>query len=178
MRRWLARAGIVLLLAAAFHVGALWALPRLIVARVSSRMAANGEVNHAFGQSLPTAASRAVVKPSPDLLYAVCVFDLSTGSLLVEGDLPGGYWSLSAFAANSDNFFVVDDRQVQGNRARYLLAREAKPARLPAELAGVPVVVAPSAKGVLLFRILVLDPADMAAPLAAQRSARCTPVGG
>jgi uncharacterized membrane protein len=178
MTRWLVRAGIVLLLAAGFHITAIWTLPRLIVQRVAGRMAASGGINRAFSQALPTAASRAVVKPSPDLLYAVCVFDLAAGPLLVEGDLPDGYWSLAAFAANSDNFFVVDDRQIQGRHARYVLATEAKPSGLPAELAAAPVIVAPSAKGVLLFRILVLDPAAMAEPLAAQRSARCAPIRG
>lgn len=178
MKHWLVQAAIVLLLAAGFHVVTIWAMPRVIVHRVTGRMAASGGINRTFSQGLPTERSRAVVKPSPDLLYAVCVFDLSDGPLLVEGDLPGGYWSLSAFAANSDNFFVVDDRQIQGRHARYVLASEAKPAGLPAELAAAPVIVAPSASGVLLFRILVLDPADMTAPLAAQQSARCTTVHG
>jgi uncharacterized membrane protein len=178
MKRWLPRAAIVLLLAAGFHLAAVWALPRVIVHVVTGRMAASVGVNHVFSQGLPTARSRAVVKPSPDLLYAGCVFDLSTGPLLVEGDLPGGYWSLSIFAANSDNFFVVDDRQMQSRHARYVLAATDRPPGLPAELSTAPVIVAPSAKGVLLFRILVLDPADMAAPLAAQQSARCTPLSG
>ena len=57
-----------------------------------------------------TSASRAIVKPSPDLAYASCVYDLSDGPIVVE--VPptegGGYVSVSVFAANTDNFAVVD----------------------------------------------------------------------
>src|SRR5262249_38983893 len=58
------------------HSGTLYALPRLVIRRALSRM---GEPNSIHFASPPTAASRMVVRPSPDLLYASCPFDLSSG---------------------------------------------------------------------------------------------------
>src|SRR5262245_60261657 len=58
------------------HSDKLYALPRLARRRALSRM---GESNSMHFASPPTAASRMVVRPSPDLLYASCPFDLSSG---------------------------------------------------------------------------------------------------
>ena len=55
------------------------------------------------------ASQRRVVMPSPDLLYATCAFDVRQRPLRIQADpkLPG-YWSIALYAANSDNFFVLN----------------------------------------------------------------------
>jgi uncharacterized membrane protein len=176
MTLWLRRIGITLALAILFHAAAIWLLPSWIVALFTARSAGRLGINHAAALPLPTDQSRGVVRPSPDLLYAACLFDVTDRPLILESDLPDDYWSLSVFASNSDNVFAVNDRQVQGRHPRYLLARDAKPAGLPPDLAALPVIQAPSATGVVLFRNLVLNPNAMDAAEAAQKSARCTPV--
>ena len=178
MSAWPPRILITLLLAAGFHAAAIWLAPRAIVYIFMTRATAQMGVNHAAALPLPTDKSHTVVRPSPDLLYAACLYDVGTQPLLLESDLPDTYWSLSLFAANSDNFFAVNDQQVKTRHPRYVLALEAKPAGLPAELADVPVIVAPTRNGVVLFRNLVLDPTAMADAETAEHSARCTPVGG
>jgi uncharacterized membrane protein len=178
MTPWPRRILVTLLLAAGFHAAAIWLVPRAIVHVFMARGAAQMGVNHATGGGLPNDRSRAVVRPSPDLLYAACLYDVSQHPLLLESDVPDTYWSLSLFAANSDNFFAVNDQQIQTRHPRYVLAQEAKPAGLPADLAGLPVIVAPTGRGVVLFRNLVLDPDVMTDAAAAQRSARCTPITG
>lgn len=178
MSLWLRRLVIVLALATIFHAAAIWLLPSGIVALFTARSTERFGINHVATQGLPTDQSRSVVRPSPDLLYAVCLYDVSDHPLILESDLPDNYWSLSLFAANSDNFFAVNDRQVQGPHPRYLLARDAKPSGLPPDLAGLPVIQAPSKTGVVLFRNLVLDPKAIEAAEVAQKSAKCTPVGG
>jgi uncharacterized membrane protein len=66
------------------------------------------------------------------------------------------YWSVSFFAANSDNFFVLNDRQAKEKRVRVVLATDdASPAE------GAQTVISPSRRGVVLFRTLVLDLADL-----------------
>jgi uncharacterized membrane protein len=176
MSLWLRRIGITLALAALFHAAAIWLLPSGIVALFTARSAGRLGINHAAALPLPTDLSRSVVRPSPDLLYAICLFDVTDRPLILESDLPDNYWSLSVFASNSDNVFAVNDRQVQGSHPRYLLARDAKPPGLPPDLAELPVIQTPSATGVVLFRNLLLDPKAMDAAEAAQSSARCTPV--
>jgi uncharacterized membrane protein len=173
---WPRRILATLLLAAACHAATLWIVPSGVVALFTMRSAARFGINHASVQPLPTDQSRSVVRPSPDLLYAVCLYDVTDHPLLLESDLPDDYWSLSVFADNSDNAFAVNDRQAATRHPRYLLARAAKPAGLPPELADLPVIQAPSGTGVVLFRYLVLDHGAMEQAAAAQRSARCTPV--
>jgi uncharacterized membrane protein len=178
MKPWPRRILVTLLLAAGFHAAAVWLVPRVIVHIFMSRAGAQMGVNHANELPLPTDKSRAVVRPSPDLLYAACLYDIGAQPLLLESDLPDTYWSLSLFAANSDNFFAVNDQQAKTRHPRFVLALDAKPAGLPVALADVPVIVAPSSKGVVLFRNLVLDPAAMTGAQAAQHSAGCTPIAG
>jgi uncharacterized membrane protein len=178
MKPWPRRILITLALAVGLHAAAVWLVPRAIVATFIKRGAAQMGLNHANAGSLPTDRSRAVVRPSPDLLYAVCLYDVGQHPLLLESELPDSYWSLSLFAANSDNFIALNDRQIEHRPARYLLAADAQSNGLRPDLANLPVIVAPTAKGVALFRNLVLDPTAMTDAEAAQHSARCTPVGG
>ena len=59
--------------------------------------------------------ARRVVMPSPDLLYATCRMDLSQGPLRIQADpKTPRYWSIALYASNSDNFFVLNDRQANG----------------------------------------------------------------
>ncbi len=62
----------------------------------------------------PTHTSRQIVMPSPDLVYSSCVYDLAAGDLVIAGELPpeGHYWSLSLYAHNTDNYFVLNDREL------------------------------------------------------------------
>ena len=62
----------------------------------------------------PTHKSRQIVMPSPDLVYSSCVYDLAAGDLVIAGELPpeGHYWSLSLYAHNTDNYFVLNDREL------------------------------------------------------------------
>ena len=47
-------------------------------------------------------------------VYSSCVYDLSAGDLVISGALPpeGHYWSLSLYAHNTDNYFVLNDREL------------------------------------------------------------------
>ncbi len=172
MRRWAPRLGLVLAGAALVHVLALWLLPRAIVRRARHRIASAVGVNHVQHSPLPDAGWRRVVMPSPDLLYSACAFDVSERPLLVTARVPEEYFSISAFAANSDNFFVVNDRTAGGGPVRVVLTRN----RAFRDPGGGTVVVPPSSTGVVLFRQLVLDPRELPRALEIQRSATCAPL--
>ena len=173
--RWLA----LLALAAAVHLAAVWALPRAIMWRLASGGSSN--MPSEGGVLLPPMTDhtqRRVVMPSPDLLYAICSYDLATRPLRLRADpkLPT-YWSIALYAANSDNFFVLNDRQAAGAPVDLVLIGPdmAKPGALPA---GARLVKAPGGRGLLLMRVLVGDyAAEREAVEAARRSLRCTPLG-
>jgi len=98
----------VLALAALVHVAAVWALPRAIVAVFRHRLIAEVGPNHVKAAPLPDEGWRTVPMPSPDQLYAACAYDVSAGPVLVTADLPEGYFSISGFSDDTDNFFVID----------------------------------------------------------------------
>jgi uncharacterized membrane protein len=107
------------------HIGTLYALPRLVMRRTLRRMGAPNSMQ--FG-TRPTALSRLVVRPSPDILYASCPFDLSSGALRVTASVPHStYWSVSAFDSAGDNFLVRNEREVAGDSLEFLVPRRPRP---------------------------------------------------
>lgn len=158
----------VLVVAAVVHYFTLIAAPGFIMGKVLARM---GPVNQMQHQGQVTAASRQVVRPSPDLLYSICPFDLSAGPLRVTAKVPPGtYWSVSIFDADTNNFYVRNDSQVQGGIDLLLVDKAAAKSAVPK---GAVVVPSPSVKGLVLFRTLIQDEADFAAIDAVRRQARC-----
>lgn len=160
---------VVLLAAALLHVASLWLLPRAIVAYVRHRVIADVGVNTIHHAPLPDETWHGVPMPSPDQLYAACAYDVSQGAVEVSADVPDSYFSISAFADNTDNVFVADDRELARPRARLLLTRD--PGLRDPE--GRRLLVVPTARGVVLFRWLVLDRAELPRFEALARSARC-----
>jgi uncharacterized membrane protein len=176
-RPWLLRLLGLAIVAVAVHLAAVWALPRVIMWRLMST--APSTLPTESGVVLPPMTDhtqRRVVMPSPDLLYAICSYDLAARPLRLRADpkLPT-YWSIALYAANSDNFFVLNDRQAGARPVDLLLVGPGGSA--PADGAeGSRVVSAPSARGLVLMRVLVPDPArGLGAAEAGRRSLRCEP---
>jgi uncharacterized membrane protein len=165
------------------HIAAVWAAPRLIMQILMHGPMAktmNMQNQAAFAPPV-TAASRTVVMPSPDLLYSVCVFDVTAGPVRISANPQlKTYWSIALYAANSDNFFVVNDRKADGRPVDVWLVTEAgppgdgtRPASMPA---GAQVVVSPSKTGFLLMRVLTGDyEAEKAILEPARHTLTCSP---
>jgi hypothetical protein len=151
VRRWLGPLAAGALVAAATWQTTLVATPFALMRVAMNRLGASGRVN-AFTHGAPTRAeSQFVVRPSPDLLYSTCVFDRSTGPVLVDVPaIPDHYWSVSIFDARTDVAAVRSDRDTHGAPAR--LALVAPGAAAPAGYEAVPLE---HARGIALIRILV-----------------------
>ncbi|MCW1381814.1 DUF1254 domain-containing protein [Novosphingobium sp. KCTC 2891] len=160
------------------HVGTIVAAPHAIMAVAMNRLSQSGEaVNRFHFARRTTAQSRAIVRPSPDLAYASCVYDLADGPLLVTAaPTPAkGYVSVSVFAGNTDNIGVFDSlRAPEG--IRFVLAPAGQvpdPAKMPT---GLPVLYSPSRKGVILDRRLAPTAEAFAVADKARREDRCAPL--
>ena len=108
--------------------------------------------------ALPVSAKiRTVVMPSPDLLYSVCVYDLSTGPERISAN-PGlsTYWSITLYGANSD-FFVINDRKAAGKPVIFLLVSNRDGTMHDTAANDPQIVVSPCVKGSLLMRVLTGD---------------------
>ncbi len=170
MRRLVLFGGTVLVLAVAVHVAAVYAVPRYIMAKAMDRLGSYVGVNRALPAPRASAASRTVVRPSPDLLYTLCVYDLSQRPLRVTAHaLPESYWSVSLYAANTDNYFVLNDRATKARELDFIVATRGQRAE------GARVVRSPSTRGIVLFRMLIEHDADLPKLRALRLGINCAP---
>jgi uncharacterized membrane protein len=174
-----------LLLAGAVHALALWALPHVVMRAAMSRLVstAAGDAEAATAEArvravyppLATAASRVIVLPSPDLAYALCAYDLTQGPVDVDARPAwSAYWSVALYADNTDNYLVRSDLAAAKQPVHWRLSLASG-----VSTAGRELIVAPSARGLVLMRVLVADRASQSVAVAeAQRALRCQPVTG
>jgi uncharacterized membrane protein len=140
---------ITLFLSAAVHIGVVLAIPEVIGLYLRS-LAERNTIVHA---PRPSADYNPVRRSGPDIVYSACPFDLSEGPLHVTAPVSDSYMSVSCFARNTDNFYVKNDRQVDGAFDFVLVGPGmAEPAVETAEL-----VRSPTATGGIIFRYFVGD---------------------
>jgi len=172
--KWVAA---TLLVAVVVHGVTVLLLPRLIMLRTVAGISKQVPANAIVHAPRPTARSRGVVRPSPDLLYSICAYDLGAagGAVRVSThDMPETYWSVSLFDIDTNNFYALNDRQAKAGATDFLLARPGT----SAGTAGVPVVTPPTDRGIVLFRTLINDEGRIAEIDAARRFAACSPYPG
>jgi uncharacterized membrane protein len=114
----------------------------------------------------PTHKSRQIVMPSPDLVYSSCVYDLGAGDLVISGTLPpaGHYWSLSLYAHNTDNYFVLNDRELPERSFSVTLSRKGRGKAAS--------IKSPTRTGIALIRMIQRKQDDLPVIQAAQQSIR------
>ena len=171
MRRWLfpVLAGLVLAIAAYYAL--LAAAPGFIMSKAVDRIAEAGGINRMMHAPLPGPGRRTVVRPSPDLAYSACPFDLSNGPLLIEiVPVPAPYWSLSVFDDRTDVAYVRNNRDSKGGPIRVALLR---PGQKPPP--GAEAVTLRGDRGVALIRILLEDRARFGEIDRARQPSFCRP---
>ncbi|MDZ4692172.1 DUF1254 domain-containing protein [Terricaulis sp.] len=161
-----------LIVAIVAHIVAIHAAPRLRMNIAIERLSADGFNRWTFAERV-TPASRQIVRPSPDFAYSACAYDLSEGPVILAAAPWDSYWSLSLYAANSDNFFVVDDREAHYG-AEITLVQRGRPHPEGASQ----VVESPSQRGVALIRRLAPSPETYSAAANVAREDVCASVAG
>jgi uncharacterized membrane protein len=173
IRRWGPPVLLGLALAGAAYLVTLVQTPRMLMSLATWRVAKAGGTNTMSQPPLATADSRAIVRPSPDLAYSTCPFDLSRGPVLIDvAPVPAPYWSLSVFDPRTDVAFVRNNLQAGGKPIRVALigssGGQAPPGYEPVPVKG--------DSGIALVRILVDDRAHFPQIDAARRASRCRAV--
>jgi uncharacterized membrane protein len=154
-------------------VGAVLALPQLIMHVALDRMAERAGVNMFYHAPLTTPENQTIVRPSPDLAYSACPYDLTKGPVRIEVQpVPGRYSSLSVFDGRTDVIFVRNDAQTKGQPYGITLA-------LPHHrvTAGADVVRTDYPRGVALIRLLLKEPGEAAAVDAERSKSTCHAIG-
>jgi uncharacterized membrane protein len=138
-----------LLAAIVVHFAFVFATPRLLMNVAIERIGAD---NAWRVSDRVTAASRQIVRPSPDFAYSACAFDLGQGPVVIAVAPWNTYWSLSLYGANSDNFFVIDDREARRG-VEITLVRRGQAGERNSRM-----VESPSTRGIALIRRLAPTP--------------------
>ena len=103
---WHRHVWLAALLAIAVHTISVYWIPRVIMNRVINTVA--GEGSQPYLPPPIDHTHRRVVMPSPDLLYAVCAYDLADGPLSIKLDGSyARYWSIALYDSRSDNFLTL-----------------------------------------------------------------------
>lgn len=156
-------------MSAIVHVATVLAVPRLIMLRVIERVSSAGQVTP-YHAPRPTPAMRAIPLPSPDLLYSLCIVDVTDGDVAVRAKGRGDYLSVSVFDSRSDNVFVMNDQSTGASEIRLLISTHESMAGMPA---GFQRVLLPGGRGVLLLRTLAATPDMSERAEQARRTLRC-----
>ena len=170
MRTWFGPLVFGFVLAAATAWVAVGAIPYALMNVAIDRLGQGG-VNTMAYANLANPARQPVVRPSPDLAYSSCPYDLSGGPVAIHVvPVPDRYSSLSIFDAATDVIFVRNDVEAVGKPYRIILAREGQP--VPA---GAEVVRTNHDHGIALIRLLLKDPAEIGQLDAVRRQSSCAP---
>jgi len=171
MRRWLGPILFGLLVAAATAWAAVLYIPYGLMNVAMDRLGQGG-VNTMSHGNLASPQRQPVVRPSPDLAYSSCPYDLSAGPVAIEvTPVAGRYSSLSVFDAATDVIFVRNDVEAGGKPYRIVVARDGQ-----AVPAGAEVVRTDHDRGIALIRLLLKDPGEIGGLDAARRQSSCAPV--
>lgn len=106
--RWVLALLVFAATAAIGHFVVLHAIPAKIMSTAQTRMAERGVPLHDWAASpRMTPQTQTIVRPSPDLFYALCRFDTSEGPVRLSAPLGETYGSLSVFDSRTNNVFVT-----------------------------------------------------------------------
>ena len=169
MRRWIFPILASGLVALGAYQATLLATPYALMYAALQKIGGAGPVNRFAFSQMATADNQPIVRPSPDLSYSTCVFDLSKGPVLVDVmPVPGRYWSVSIFDARTDVAAVRSDRDTQGGPARLALMKMEQKAPV-----GYQPVLLGYDRGLALIRILLTNPSEFPVVDAIRRKSTC-----
>jgi uncharacterized membrane protein len=169
MWRWILPALVAALVAFGTYQATLLATPYALMYAAMRKIGADRPANGFYFAPMTTTANQSIVRPSPDLSYSTCVFDLSQGPVLVDiNPVVGHYWSVSVFDARTDVAAVRSDRDTQGQPARLALIKKGQKA--PEDYEAVSIGYD---RGLVLVRILLANPAEFVRVDAARRKSTC-----
>lgn len=168
MRNWLGPLAFGLIVAAITSYTAIRAIPYGLMNVAIERLGQGGVNSMSYG-NLANPERQPVVRPSPDLAYSSCPYNLSEGPVAIDVvPVPGRYSSLSIFDAATDVIFVRNDVEAGGKPFRIIVARAGQ-----AVPEGTEVVRTNQDHGIALIRILLKDPTEIQAIDAVRRQSSC-----
>ncbi|MGI9374055.1 MAG: DUF1254 domain-containing protein [Hyphomicrobiales bacterium] len=111
MKKFLFWVFVTLLLAVAVHISTVFMVPRLEGgARVTKAMS-GGDLNRLTVLTSEKDAQSILGIANPDLVYAVCPFDITQRPIFISAQVPGRYWSMSVYGEDGSTLYTLNDKQ-------------------------------------------------------------------
>ena len=169
-KQWTFWTSVTLILAFSLNMAAVWALPYIITDKVSDELLDGLPVNQFSSgtirvasenelavDGLPTRIDK-VVMDCPDHFVQFCKYDISKKPLHIQAPVPvdAPYWSISFYAHNTDNFWVMNDLDAKDKRLTEVNITLVKKGS-SYEKQGEEMVYSPSSIGVILIRTIIPD---------------------
>jgi uncharacterized membrane protein len=151
-----------LILAVGFYHLILWYIPIFITDFLLARMKSSGrETNVLLHRGLNSADNCRIPRSIADSMMSSCIYDVSTYPLRIKSLMPeDSYWSISFYARNTVNFFVINDIEVKEKYGKeisiVLLNSKQRYEPLDNEI----VVKSLSKVGFIIMRMMVTDTED------------------
>lgn len=163
-------AGFAGFLIARYYV--LYQTPRDVMTWIEGRLAeSGGDVNVCLHRRDPAPKVGRIARGNPDIVPTSMVYDVSKGAVRLTGEKGPRYWSLSVFQHNTDNIFVVNDRELETNNFDIVITRAGRDSD---SFPDSTIVESPSDTGVMLVRRFLANQGELDAVLANQDKMKCT----
>jgi uncharacterized membrane protein len=182
--RWLREVGWRTLLAGVLlggivHICATFAAPVLGSGLAYQRLSNSLPLNRMV--ALPPLSSSRQILPflPPDTVYAICRYDLTSGSVAVTAVVSGPGWILSLHSRDGDNFYALPGQQLREDKVSFLLVSGSSAEAAHVRSASTPVdtqVVSPTTEGLIVVRAPVIGIAWSGETEAMLRQSNCTQV--
>jgi uncharacterized membrane protein len=153
--------GTALLTAGCYNL-ALWGIPYIVTDRTLKRMKRMGRKTNVLGhRELNNADNCRIPQAIADSMMSGCIYDVTKRPLRITSWMPeDSYWSISFYARNTDNFFIINDLEVRerfGDRVAIVLLG---PKQTYQPRLGEIVLQAASRIGYIIVRMMVTDTKD------------------
>ena len=154
---------LAIVLAGLIHIVAVLALPALAPKDAWARLVPLGPANTMI--HIPAAKPGEQVMPmmAPDVRYAFCRFDLTTGPVRLRAAVPDDLWMIAFYTPTGDNFYTVAGADMRRSQIDLIIARADQAVAeagvdAPEEADDVVVVNSPLTEGIAMIRAPLAGP--------------------
>jgi len=112
-----------ILLGAGTHLATVLFSPAVSMVSVMSRFHSAAPTNQMTVLG-PDVLGTVLREPNPDIVYAVCPYDIAAGDLRIDASIPEFYWALSIYSERGDNVYTLNDQQAGVSHLRFQLQLE------------------------------------------------------
>ena len=146
--------------------------PKKVMAHIETRIVKGaGNWNSCYHNRAFGPRANSARRANPDSIISSMAYDLSEGPVRISGTIWPKYWSLSLYQQNSDNYFVVNDRQLPDRAFDFVIVQEGDENSVTSGTK----ISSPTDKGIMLIRRFASQESDMPAIIENQNAMYCGP---